>query len=443
MNYISTIKDSIKQIKEKKVKTFFLFFELIIFVGMIECFDTDAFLIVNFMLVLFFNWFSQKKQITKGLPDIILILTILFILTYFSVGANIFSLTYIGFIIRVITAFLIISYLGFQFFIIFENVVFILALISLPFFIIQLINIKFFNLFTGLSELLLSDERLIHGWGVLKGHRYLVVFGVNSWAEWRNSGFAWEPAGYGAILLWAIFINLVIYNFKSNLKLTILIIASFTTFSNGTYIAGFVLFLYALYNLKGYKSLIIVSVILLSASFLINIPFIKDRIGDMIEKSITYENSINNDYFKNNVTQRKNRVQGTIVSFELLLKKPFGYGLDPKSNLVDIDSASGFASILFKFGFIGAITLIGLLRKVSYTLKNEFRNTLKGWPIFIIFVILTLIANPFSNQPFFLAFILSGHIICLNINTSHKNKKYVTGRNLLIPLTGSFRNKTL
>lgn len=410
MNILNSIYSSWNEVKKNWFDSFFLFFELIACVGMIEFFEGDLFLIFNLFIVLFVHYY-KGIQFSKGLTSILFILVLLFIQSFFSVGANIFSITYFGFILRIVTAFYIISYFRHSFFLIFENIVFLLALFSLPFYIIQVINVQFFNLFTGLSELLLNEERLTLGRDVLAGHRYFVLFGVNTFAEWRNSGFAWEPAGYGAMLLLAIFVNLIQNKFLYNAKLLILLIATVSTFSNGTYIAGFVLFLFALYNSKGSTVIFVIISLFIFSSVLYVIPFFHQRIDFMIDKSMTYNQSIEDNDFKQNVAARKNRVQGTILAFDLLMKKPFGFGLDPHSDLHDIDSASGFAALLFKFGIIGFFILIILLRQVFFSLKLLLNSNVKGWLLFVFFFFLVIIANPFYNQPFFLSIVLYGFII--------------------------------
>lgn len=407
-----SIRKSLDDVSIKKIDAFFLFFQLIAYVGMIKYFETDAFILTNFLIVLLFNFIKQTYS-KNGLLLILFFLILIFIQTYFSAGANIFSNPYVGFLIRILTAFFLISYFGYSFFIIYENIVFILALISLPLFVIQLVNVKFFNVFSGISEMLINDERLSVEQYVLNGTKYFIIFGVNAMAEWRNSGFAWEPAGYGAVLLWAVFINLLVNNFKYNFKLLVLIIAALTTFSNGTYIAGLVLLLFALYNIDKQKALFIVIVFVATASLLYSLPLIRENVGSMIEKSVVYSNSVQGNDFKHNVSSRKNRIQGTILSIELIKKKPFGYGLDPKADLT-FDSPSGLAILMFKFGVTGVFLLIILLLRLFHVLKVKYASFTSGTGLFLLFFLLTVIANPFNNQPFFLAFVLSGLIISKN-----------------------------
>ena len=102
-------------------------------------------------------------------------------------------------------------------------------------------------------------------------------------AMYRNSGFAWEPKGFANFLILAIIINSVMYDFKINKKMIILIIALITTFSTVGYIilfTSFAGFLFINNKIKIYYAVIafiVFSIILISEN-----DFIFDKVSNEI-----------------------------------------------------------------------------------------------------------------------------------------------------------------
>jgi hypothetical protein len=428
-SFFTILKQSLIDISKNKFDYLFMFYNLVFIVGSFKQLDSDEALIVNFFIVLFLTLFKGKITF-KGLPVILSLFTlIIFLPTFFwgFSGGNI----YVGFYLRILTAFLMILYFRVKFFIIFENIMFIMALISLPFFFIQIVNIEFFNIFKEFSESVLSDARLKGAHGQLSAHRYLIIFLVNSWAENRNSGFAWEPAGFGGLLIWASLFNLSIYKMKLNPKLIVLFFTAITTFSLGTYSTLAVLVLYYFFNLKVIRGINILAATAVFLLFIFSFAFFSGMNLFMKSKSEVYIKSVGNEKYR--MKESGNRLQGALNGMTLLIESPVGYGLDPEGETGFFLSANGFFNILYKYGFIGGILMVLLIFNIHKFLKLTFYNQTKGKYFFLLILILTFNGNPFYHQPFFLAFLLSGYLLN-KIYYGKDSKSELTKRGIVIPV---------
>jgi hypothetical protein len=414
---LKTLKLSILEVLRNKFEYLFLFYNLVFFVGAVKQFETDEALIVNFIIVFLITLFSKRISM-KGLFIVLIIFSLIIFLPVLAAGFNNVDI-YIGSYIRILSAFLIVCYFRARLYIVFENLVFLLALLSLPLFLIQILDVSFFNLFKGISSFLLNEERLSLGTGVLTGHRYILVFLVNSWGENRNSGFAWEPAGFGAMLIWAMIINTSTYKMKLNPKFFILFFAAITTFSVGTYLALLVLIFYILVNTR-VKTGIIYS--LGTITFLLAIysfSFFSEMSVFMTGKTNEYIESVKTK--ENENEKYVNRVQGAFAGLSAIAENPLGYGLDPLDKTGIVNSANGFMNLIFKFGIFGGILILVLLSLTFNFIKKYFYYKLSGKFFFVIILLLTLNGNPFANQPFFWAFLISGFLNSLFFASYFRN----------------------
>jgi hypothetical protein len=418
-SFFKILRRSINDILKNKFDYLFMFYNLLFIVGSFKQLESDEALIVNFLLILFLTTIKGKIEFT-GLPVILGFFTLLLFLPTIIWGFS-GEKVYLGFYLRILTGVLIINYFRAKFFIIFENFMFIMALISLPFFLIQILNIQFFDLFKGFSESVLNEERLKGGFGQLVAHRYLIIFLVNSWAETRNSGFAWEPAGFGALLMWASTINLIMNKFKMNFKLFILVFTALTTFSLGTYVTLFALMIFLFYNARDKRSLNFIMVGLILVSLFFSISFFSQMTNFMSWKTQIYLDSVEHKQYEKDI-EKGNRVTGALSGINLLIKSPLGYGLDPDRDTGYIKSANGFMNMMYKYGFVGGILIVILLFRLFTFFKVYFFFKLKGKLFFLLIFILTFNGNPFYHQPFFLALLISGYL----------NLKYFLQENLRI-----------
>lgn len=402
------IRESLLAIKRAKLDYAFLFFQFVVFVGAVRQFLPDNFLIVNLSLIILISVYKRRFVISSDL----------FILTLSYIGIIIIPLftfdstprIYIGFFIRLLSAYFLIKYFRLKFFEYFENLVFILALISIPLFIIQLIDPQIFNRFYFLSRTLLTD---VHLNVKPEPHKYIIIFLVNGWALGRNSGFAWEPAAFGAMLSWALLFNLFLNRFEINKRAIILFLVALTTFSIGTYIYLFLIMLLYLFQRKFRFALYFLFVSLVAFIALQKVPLVRDNFIMMKEKTemqpATVASALSSSpYSSTSIT----RVAGFYVNIKYFLKWPWAYGFADNSDdrrLLGL-SSNGLMVMIARWGIAGVLIIILGSSKLLKILNKFYYDKLnwKGFTIGMLVFILPFSGNPFYNRPLSLALLLFG-----------------------------------
>jgi len=408
-----------KEIRQDKITYLVMFFQLVFVSNLVRQLTTDAALIANIatMFVLCF----AKRKMSKQENDILLKIAIGYlminIIPTIMFGAEPKLLA--GFGGRIFLGFLIIVYFKDNFFQVFEKLTFLLAFISLPLFAIQVIYVPFFNLFEGFSNLVLTDKRFLHGVYELSGHRYMLVFLVNSWAEYRNSGFMWEPAGFGFMLAWASIVNVFIHRFSFNSRLIVFFLAAFTTFSIGTYIY-FILFIliYLTMNMKSKNGFLFLVFILIIASIAYRSSIVQKQFN-MIDKKINTEQYMMEQIEIGRAGKRVSRVGGAIGNIEQIIKNPFGYGTNYEFSEFFYETPNGLMILMRNWGFNSLAIILACSYCIIKKLSILYRLNLRMIHIIILMmiVILPIAGNPIFNRPFLFAFLFSGFIVKSKLNT--------------------------
>lgn len=420
-----TLRESLHDIRLNKIDYLFLFFQFLVFVGPIRQFIPDNFLFVNLFIILLISAIKRRLQLSADffILSIVYLLIIIIPLFTFDTGLRI----YIGFYIRLISAYFIIKYFSIRFFGYFENLVFILALISLPLFTIQIINPRFFEVFNSLSNAVLDESRLRVGPDTIITHKYLFVYLLNGWAINRNSGFAWEPAAFGAMLSWALLFNFFINKFKLNLKSVIFFIAALTTFSLGTYSYLFLLAIFFILVRRLKYSLYLISGIFLIFFTVWNLPFIQENIVMMKEKSVAQTENASGVLPEKSDINSVNRVAGIYINMAYFLKWPWGYGFADNEGDRKLlgSSPNGIMIMVVRWGIAGIIIiLLGAFKIIKLVQQIYFFKVLTKLEVLIAMLIFLLpfSGNPFYNKPVSLALILFGFFISVSVV---KAKKYI------------------
>ena len=330
---------------------------------------------------------------------------------YYFIFHYVDTLYVVYFYILLSYAYLTIKILKYDFFKIFHQVVYILAFISLPFFMLQLINFDFtFNLVgliqNNISFLEFNNDIFVNN--------FLFSIEANG-AMYRNSGFAWEPKGFANFLILAIIINSVLYNFKSNKKMIILIIALITTFSTVGYIilfTGFAGFLFINNKIKIYY-LIIAFIV-----FLIVLISENDFIFNKVSNEIyTMQDQADMVYDKRFFESRSlGRFGSLLVDYNDFIKHPiFGYGIQRKDtsriqlrtqakyNYTKLVRVNGFSDRLVTFGIIGMLFYVIMIYKgvKKYLLYHK-----KKGAMFIVLIFLMIeFATTLTTDPFWMIFL--------------------------------------
>jgi len=429
MNLINEFLNVLKEIRNDKLSYLFLFFQLVFFSGLVKQFGTDEILVVN---IAFTSWLClTKKRITNRNINLIFaalgVFALINVIPSFMWGAS--PKLLLGFSGRIFLGALIVVYFKHDFFNVFEKLVFVLAFISIPLFLIQLIHVQVFDLFRGFSNLVLSDVRLHFGSGELSGHRYLLVFLVNSWGELRNSGFMWEPAAFGAVLAWAMLVNVFFHRFSLNPRLIVLFLAAITTFSIGTYVYLAIFILIYLSKNFGNKNAFYFIILLILIPVSYRFEFVQNNLA-MISKKIESEQNLVKRIRMSHAPKRVSRVGGFVGNIMPIIAEPFGFGLryDVLSEQHFLyRTPNGFMVILRNWGISGLMIILICSCKLVDKLKilYEVNLNIVHKVLLMMIIMLPINGNPFYNQPFLIAILLSGFIVSKRYNDkSHATENH-------------------
>lgn len=359
------------------------------------------FLTLSVLVLILFAYVRRISIITSSFSKIVLFLAVLFIL-YILKQWSIHLLFMFSTSIRIFLAYLAIRLLNRDgFFYYLKELVYYGALISIPFYLIQLIDFNFiFDFITLIQNSIPPLER------DFKSFSNIIFWGIRTDSEYRNSGFMWEPGAFAAMLLFPIYIQLQINNFKINRKLIILIIALLTTLSTMGYFGFIILLLYYQLN-SGKKFSILLFPVLLTVSFFI---FQQDFVLNKVLSEFEQQDEIEEYVFSTNKERASlGRIGSFRADFEDWKADPIiGTGGDNDVNLTDsgtiVNRTNGLSRFLLRFGLLGIfIYFSGVYRSFYYISEHNKRLTA------LIAVSLLLVLS-FSNEllakPLFFSFVL-------------------------------------
>jgi hypothetical protein len=260
---------------------------------------------------------------------------------------------------KIIIAWLLISHFGYRIFEKFENVIYVLGIISLFFWVWQVFNegslhqiMSFLDLSGSLNEQMGIDSKYIIVYSKLDS-------GMPSPIP-RNCGFTWEPGPFSCYIIIALFINLARSNFKikGNKRLPVYLIVIFSTQSTTGLLGLLALILWTTYNIFPKKYILIGGPIAIGIIIylFVTVPVLQQKIIHESEQDIEiiirdarrYGYSVN---------------PGRFASFKLGLKDfknyPLtGYGGNVAARYasrvgVQVGTINGIAHILSRYGLFG------------------------------------------------------------------------------------------
>jgi len=294
----------------------------------------------------------------------------------------------------------------------YTDIIYKLALISLPLYVLQLIDYQMMKSVIGIIEHHISFLDYREDW-----YENLFVFTLNDQGMYRNSGFAWEPKGFGTFLTLAFFFQLILNNFKFFEKKNIVyLIAIATTLSTATYsifLLGVVLFY--LYNQPS-------STKIFTSIFLVPLIVIAFTQLDFMEKKILYEYETKDKYTKyvtdttyKGASRSLGRFGSFLVDYKDILKEPLtGYGLFSEERTrysvmgVKLVHVNGFSDLMAKMGFGGLFFYIIFL---FYSFKQiQKRFNFKGYFIIPTSILITSFGSAILLTPLYLALFCYGMI---------------------------------
>tara|TARA_Y100000816_G_scaffold292417_1_gene287558 strand:+ start:5021 stop:6223 length:1203 start_codon:yes stop_codon:yes gene_type:complete len=360
-------------------------------------------LILSLLFALYL-FIKNKKNIDKLFVNFSSLFFLVNIFLFFSLlKFDIFLSGYMY--LKFLYAYLSIKNIGLDFF---KNIVkigYYGAIISLTFFFFQIINYDLTFKFVGFLQksfdfLSFRNESFANN----------ILFTVNSSAEFRNSGFMWEPKGFANFLIISIFFQLVIGSFKVfNKKMLIMLIALITTFSTTGFIALFSLLIFYFLNKNLKTSLIFFPIFILFSSIIFfNSDFLYDKIVYELSLTKEYENLLYQKKDYKDDVYSLGRTGSFIVDINDLKNRPFfGYGFTrenrTQSDFVKLIRVNGLSDLLAVYGIVGFILYFYMHHIFLKKMQNQLN--FKFAPIILITLIIIYTASTLTSHPLWMSFL--------------------------------------
>ena len=320
-----------------------------------------------------------------------------------SIKFNFFPIeTYVGVLIRILTAYFILKSIGVTFIDKFVKVMYNIAIISLFFYF-------FIFLFPNLEQILINNFTTFAIIGPDVSSRYS-IFGLYTIVPdtnaliLLNSGPFWEKGAFGGYLVIALLFNLLKDdNLKNKINL-ILIITIITTQSTTAYLALFVLLFFIYY--KRFKNIIfkiIITFLILISSYYAYTTF--DFLGKKIDQQLKMAKVVNTHDLRNADSQRFINILKDWNDFQG--HEFIGRGPNPKTRYSGKSYTHeirtvGITDLVVRYGLPFFLLVIYLLYLSIKRYEKYVHNYNKFQTIGIVFVILIiLMSEVYFNYPFF------------------------------------------
>ncbi len=308
--------------------------------------------------------------------------------------------------LRFLHAYMLIKMIWRNFIPYFTKTVYVLSLISLPLYLLQLYDYEMMKSIIGIVEHNVPILDYREDW-----YENLMIFTLNDNGMFRNSGFAWEPKGFGTFLTLAMFLRLIENRFRLIDKyMLVYLIATITTFSTATLsVVFFAVFPFYIFNKPASYKIVSAAVIVP----IMAVAFIK---ADFLEKKIIHEYETRNKYVafvQDKRTDMESRSLGRFGSFiidfmDLKKEALLGYGEQKNERTqysisgVHLVHVNGFSDFMAKYGIIGMLFLFITLFITfkQWSIIYEF----KAWYWIVIGILATSFASAILFYPIYLMF---------------------------------------
>jgi hypothetical protein len=310
------------------------------------------------------------------------------------------------------TAYATITILRFNFFLLYEKILYYLAIISLFLWGIQVAagGDFLFNIISRFS--FLEDVSYVSGAGlstVIYSIQPYATTLVNEHIISRNCGFAWEPGSYSSYLALGIYINLFIarQNAATKTRFWVLLLAILSTMSTTGYVLLALIMVYYLLNRDFSKVVLLMPVAALALILFFSLPFMKDKIIELVKEPESLDEMVYQaaGTRERNITpQRFSSLIITLIDFK---DNPlFGIAAHSEESWVEragthISPISGIGNLMAQFGLAGLIPFLFFTIRTSVDFSRYFNYKGKYLVFFIMFGI------SISYSVIFIPFIMS------------------------------------
>ena len=297
--------------------------------------------------------------------------------------------------------YLLISYIGEEFWKKFEAVIYFLTRISLP---LYLLNVVFSSLFNNMQSIFksITISSFLVNPNYWSAGIYVNAIADSGYGINRNNGFMWEPGAFAMIIIWAMIYNWSSNETKLNKKFWVYFIALITTFSTAGYLAFvFVISAFYIKRVRFGNILLIGLTVFLFLNYVYQLDFLSakiDRYFDEYEdNNINYHQLVENDTKELKV----NRFQGAEHSLMRTFQYPIGRGIVSETDFMEftIYGTNGLGSFLEMWGVAGFIFLLVMLWKyLKFIQKHDLGKISRL--LFLLALLIVFFSNPIQRNMF-------------------------------------------
>lgn len=292
------------------------------------------------------------------------------------------------------TAFATVSILRFNFFLIYEKILYYLAIVSLFLWGFQVAAGGDF-LFNIISRFSFFEEMsYVSGNGIST-----IIYSIQPYATTlinehvisRNCGFAWEPGSYSSYLALGIFINLFIaeQNTATKKRFWVLLLAILSTMSTTGYVLLSLIMVYYLLNRDFKKIVLLLPVAALALILFFSLPFMKDKIIELVKEPENLDEMVYQAAGRErNITPQ--RFSSFMITFIDFRNNPlFGIAAHSEESWIEqagtsISPISGIGNLMAQFGLAGLIPFLFFTIRTSIDFSHYFNYRGKYLLFFII-----------------------------------------------------------
>jgi hypothetical protein len=342
--------------------------------------------------------FKWKVIYTKQFYFIVLLFVLYFLaasIKYYIIQPT-FLLTYLFLIFITYTT---IKALKFEFFRIYEYLMFWLAIFSLFMWVMQLGlgGDTLYNMFARIS--LLQEISFVSGHGLSALFYSIQPFEttiINNFTIPRNCGYSWEPGSFAVYLCLALFINLFITSTRkdSKLRFWILFATLISTQSTTGYVIMMLIIVFYFINKDIKKILLVFPIVIAVMIFVSSLPFMKNKIFELIDETSRLEQLLFDSFGRENpvTPQRFTSLRITMVDF---LHNPLlGLAAHYEDQWTyklgsNISPISGIGNLFAQFGLFGVFFFLYFSIRSSFFLSRQMKY--KGrWLLFLVIVFIAV-----------------------------------------------------
>lgn len=311
-----------KNHKDEKLKLVYFIYLFIVFIGGATFLtESDILIAATFC----FSLFLFVKDKCRFNPQIVIILLVFALINLFSLvvqGNEISLLTYVGYNLRILTAYFSIKYFGWDFFRYYLKAIYMIAWISIPFYLIQLLDLNFFIKYFSFLNMSGELRSSVNYWnGLIYTAHQGTYLGIP-----RNPGFTIEPGVFGYLLGFAIILELIQNDFRLNKHIKLEVCVGLTTFSTTFYIVLGLLFFLVCFNKKRYYEILLLFPFVVAMGYMLAQSEI---VAGKVEKTISATEVQENVGFDNfDEGAILNRYGMLKVGVENIARFPLGHGLN-------------------------------------------------------------------------------------------------------------------